>query len=219
MKTQMIMTRQLGNFEVRQNHKTEMFNVNDLITAGNKAGKLKGRNKKILANYFTTDTYKEFEQALIWDGMTTDEIKTTKTGANGGTWVCPLLLVDVAMWISPEFKVQALKWIIDGLVRSRDESGESFKQMNIDLRLNYGKEMQEVIVYKKISNHIATACGVGVGKNKWQDASEEQLKKRDDIHKAISMFAGEKDTLANCVMTVIKKFKPVKKTDLKSIEE
>ena len=79
--------------------------------------------------------------------------------------------------------------------------------MNIDLCLHYGKEMEDVIAYKKISNHISSVCNVGVGKNKWQDASEEQLKKRDDIQKAISMFAGEKDTLANCVMTVINKFR------------
>jgi len=203
------MIREFNGSNIRQNHKTDMFNAKDLIDAGNKLGKKMGRAEKLLKNYFATEGYKEFEKALIWDGVSEEDIKQSKTGKNGGTWVHPLLFVDIAMWISPEFKVKALRWIADELTKNRDASGESFKQMNVNLNLHYGDAFNDVTVYKKISNHIAACCGVGTKKNRWQDATEEQLRKRDDIQKAISMFAGEKDTLASCVMTAISKFNSI----------
>ena len=53
MKTAVIMKRELMGITVRQNHKTNMFNANDLHKIGNEHRKILGLPPKQLAQYFT----------------------------------------------------------------------------------------------------------------------------------------------------------------------
>lgn len=53
MKTAVIMTREIMGCEVRQNHKTKMFNANDLHKLGNEHRKVLGLGAKQLQAYLT----------------------------------------------------------------------------------------------------------------------------------------------------------------------
>jgi len=46
-----------------------------------------------------------------------------------GTWMHPKVFIDFAMWISLEFKSQAIQWILDGLIKERNDVGDSYNIM------------------------------------------------------------------------------------------
>lgn len=204
MKTAMIMKRSLNGFDVRQNHKTGMLNANDLVDAANAKRQSTGDNPKLLFNYFANDAYIELEKELLWE-LSPDEIKLTVRGKEGGTWLHPIVFIDLAMWLSPEFRVKALKWLSDGLLIARDESGDSYKEMTSALVKHYKEDFGDTKTYIKLANKVAEACSAPRGKDRWQLASEDQLKLRDKLHKNIAFLAGISPTLQECVNTAITK--------------
>jgi hypothetical protein len=50
-------------------------------------------------------------------------------GLNSGTWMHPLLFIDFAMWINPEFKYDVLKFVYDQLIQYRNEAGDTYREM------------------------------------------------------------------------------------------
>lgn len=208
MKTSVIMERKLMGYVVRQNHKTEMLNANDLHKAGNAVRDINGMTKKQMASYFNLDSTNELiKEVCLIDGLRLDEVKKSTRGKAGGTWVHPIVFIDMAMWYSPELKVRILKWVQDGLLMARDESGESFKEMMSVLSRHFPKEMDNPIRYIEVSNKIAAECRVGTGKDKWQKATEEQLKKRAKIHSNIMLIADLCPNVGTCISKAIQKAK------------
>lgn len=57
-----------------------------------------------------------------------DVVKTTR-GKNGGTWVHPMLFIDLCMWLDSDFKYKALKFVQDQMLRFRDEAGEAYRTL------------------------------------------------------------------------------------------
>lgn len=57
-----------------------------------------------------------------------DVVKTAR-GKNGGTWVHPMLFIDLCMWLDSDFKYKALKFVQDQMLRFRDEAGEAYKAL------------------------------------------------------------------------------------------
>ena len=100
----------------------------------------------------------------------------------------PVLFVDMAMWYSPQLKVQIIKWVIDGLLDARDNSGESYKRMASALKQNFSSEFSPIKMIE-VANTIAAECKVGIGKDKWQKASEKQLVKREKIQDTVAMIS------------------------------
>ena len=127
MKTAQIMMRPFKDGIIRQNHKTAWFNATDLIKIANKYRTQIGLKEKLIKDYFKTDSTNEFIKEIL-DRENVSEAYSSKKGKNGGTWVHPLLLIDIAMWLSPEFKYDAMSWLQDELLGLRDESGESYKK-------------------------------------------------------------------------------------------
>lgn len=198
MKTERIMQRDLNGEVIRQNHKTGMFNANDLIV------KLNGDKSKTLGNFFKLDSsIQMMKQICIEENIEIDDVKITKQGSkNGGTWIHPVLFVDLACWISTEFRYKALKWVVDGLIFTRDNSGDSFKLMMNALIKNFPDEFEKSsFIYPKISNHIARSCGVShYPKNeRWEMASEYQLKVRDKIHSYAKVLARTTPNIGTCL--------------------
>ena len=60
-----------------------------------------------------------------------DVVKTSRARADrgGGTWVHPMLFIDLCMWLDPDFKYKALKFVQDQMLRFRDEAGEAYKAL------------------------------------------------------------------------------------------
>ena len=88
----------------------------------------------------------------------------------------------MALAISPTLKVETYQWLLDNLIKFRNDSGDSYRLMSAALftrHTNY-KNFPELIA--KVAEKIKKVCGV---KTDWQHATESQLKMRDDIHTGI----------------------------------
>lgn len=208
MKTPVIMEREIMGMVVRQNHKTKMFNANDLHRVANEHRKVEGLKKKQLAQYFLLDSTDELiKEVCLTELLTLDEAKKTARGKDGGTWLHPIIFVDLATWYSPKLKVKIIKWVLDGLMEIRDESGESFKRMNQTLSRHFPSEFSSPLGYIRVSRIIADACNVSDGPDKWQKASVEQLKMRDAIQSNIELIADLCPNAGECISKAIEKAK------------
>ena len=169
---------------VRQNHKTRMFNANDLHKLATSHRKAEGLAARQIGQYFELDSTQDLiKEVCLAELLKLDDVKKSARGKNGGTWIHPIVFVDMAMWYSPKLKVRIINWVLDGLMDLRDESGESFKRMNKTLSRTYPREFENPLAFIKVSKAIAEACNVGEGQDKWQKASKEQLELRDSIQK------------------------------------
>jgi hypothetical protein len=107
-------------------------------------------------------------------------------GRNGGTWLHPYLFLDFAMWLSPEFKYQAIRWIYDNLIKIRVKSGDNFKKMCKAIAKNYYNKFDKEPpqeVYKAEAREIKRLVGLQDNQD-WNEATEKQLKLRDKLQKA-----------------------------------
>jgi len=184
MKTQVEMKRMLFDSEVRQQSKTEFFSATDLVRAGNEWRAKNGMTDFNLSGFLkngkkTNEFIKELE---IKYGKVVDITQ----GRNGGTWVHPLLFIDIALAIDPKLKIEVYEWLFDNLIRFRNDSGDSYKEMSMALwgRLGNKREFSKYIT--RVANYIRKSCGV----KDWESATEEQLKLRDKIHNSIKTLAG-----------------------------
>lgn len=206
MKTAVIMKRDLMGIEVSQNHKTKMFNANDLHKIGNEHRKILGLPAKQLAQYFTISPTEELiKEICLTEVIKLEDVKKANKGKDGGTWVHPILFVDLAMWYSPKLKYQIIKWVMDDLMLARDESGDSYKRMSSTLSRCFPKEFDQPLSYVKVAKAIAQACGVGDGNDKWQKATESQLKLRDRIQANIEIIADLCPNAGECINKAIEK--------------
>ena len=142
-------------------------------------------------NYFrNTKTIALMNIIAEEEGLNKDQIKTSKRGKYGGTWVHPLIFVDFLMWISPEFHYAGLKLIYDNVIKYRDAGGNSFRKVNAALLDNgYIKSGFE---YSQLAKEVGQRCNAPTlvedkpnGKQKikydWNSASQDILEKRDEL--------------------------------------
>jgi hypothetical protein len=199
MKTAQIMIRDLKGVPVRQNHKTKMFNANDLLDAYKKS---KPQSKKALASFIKTKATTEYIEYLSKKAKESEQskygeialfeisdkkkdteevIKTSRGRVNGGTWMHPNLFIDFAMWLSVEFKDWVITCMSDNLLQYRDDAGESFKEVNLTLSACGNPRQYDFIQEAKMINGIVFGKETGGQRNK---ATEEQLDLLRKIQKA-----------------------------------
>ena len=184
MVTEQIMEREFYDGTIRQNHKTGWLNANDLLTLGNDYRQSIGLPKARLDRFLRTQERKAFIEQIMEEEQITKVTKTTR-GNNGGTWLHPLLFTELAMYLSPKFKYIAMKWLTDKLLESRDNSGNSYREMTSAIQENYNLGGQLGLEIPKIAKKIKSKLGV----DDWNKATEEQLKYRDKIHQGIILLA------------------------------
>jgi hypothetical protein len=200
MKTTQIVERPFLDGHVKQNHKTSYLNLNDLETWGNLHRKRQGLNVKKISDFLAKENGQwrrketaEFIRALaIEEDIPEEDIVIIKKGKYGGRWAHPILFIKIAMWINPKFEVKIIKWFRDNLLEYRDNSGDSFRRMNDALTQYCG--VNDPQDYRKIAQYVAKKCGVcwkpgDKAGERWNRATEEQLKKRDLIHKYVEKLA------------------------------
>lgn len=183
MKTEVTMKRELFGVEVSQKSKSEFFSATDLVKAGNRWRISNHMQAFNLSQYLNSQGCKEFIQNLEEKFKISPIIKGR--GRNSQTWVHPLLFIDIALNISPELKIETYQWLLDNLIKFRNESGVSYKKM---CGVLFQKTKSPSTFHKfieKVADKIKLACGV----DDWNKASEEQLKKRDKIQDNISLLA------------------------------
>ncbi len=122
--------------EVRQEHKTRFFNINDFTKVANTYRANKGMTEARFDVYKKSQKTQEFLDALMEDENLIQVIKSSK-GKDGSTWAHPLVFFDYAMWISPELKIKVYKWLYDNLAEFRDVSGDSYKVLTGVIQSTY----------------------------------------------------------------------------------
>jgi len=187
MKTAVIMKRELFGCEVEQNSKTEMFNATSLVKAGNKWRSLNGLSDFNLSQWLKQQNTKEFIAELE---KKNGSVLSVGRGRNASTWVHALLFIDLALAISPKLKIEVYDWLLDNLIKYRNESGDSYKRMAGALFVNSKNKAYFSNYIQEVANKIRLSCGV----DDWQKATENQLNKRDKIHDAIALLC---DVLRN----------------------
>ena len=131
MKTNNVMVRPMGDFQVQQRTKDGMFNATALIAQWNAAS----GQKKALAHYFenanTTEFIKAIEEEEHFTCRNSVYVKSkARADRGGGTWMHPLLFIDFAMWLNPSFKVKVIKFVYDEMIKYRNEAGDAYKQLS-----------------------------------------------------------------------------------------
>lgn len=129
MKTNQVMTRPMGSFHVAQRTKDGMFNATELLNQWNASS---GQQKQI-SHYFDNNNTKEFINALMVEEnfKERDSVYLKSRGKyNGGTWMHPIMFIDFAMWLNPSFKVQAIKFVYDQMLKYRNDAGDAYKELS-----------------------------------------------------------------------------------------
>lgn len=175
METQVLMKREIFGSEIAQQSKSEFFSATDLVRSGNKWRRANELIDFNMAQWLKTKQVKEFIAEIE------DKHGKCLKRANKITWVHPLLFIDMALAISPKLKIEVYEWLFDHLIKHRNESGDSYKEMTGALytRFNNNKEFPSFMV--SVANYIRGMCKV----KDWQTANENQLKLRDSIHRSI----------------------------------
>lgn len=127
MKTSVIMTRRMGQFNVLQRTKDGMFNATALLAQWNRTT----GDKKEITKFFENQATKQFIEALMEEeNLHTQNYAYVKSrasrGDNSGTWMHPYLFVKFAMWLNPRFEVKVVKFVYDELIKFRTTAGDNY---------------------------------------------------------------------------------------------
>jgi hypothetical protein len=181
MKTQVLMKRELFGIEISQQSKTEFFSATELVAAGNKWRRNNNLSEFNLSQYLKSVSFIEFKNEL--QNKYGNTILSSR-GRNSNTWVHPLLFIDIALAINPKLKVEVYEWLFDNLIKFRNDSGDSYKEMASAIYLRYPNKREYPNYIQKVASFIKSELKV----NDWQTANELQLKKRDHIHNSIRLL-------------------------------
>jgi hypothetical protein len=183
MTTEVLMQRELFGEKIAQRSKSEFFSATDIVRAGNKFRRKNGLVDFNLAQFLNGKQFKEFLDSLEAKYEQKCVIKGGK-GAGSTTWVHPLVFIDIALAISPSLKIEVYEWLYDHLLRYRNDSGDSYKEMSTAL---YGLATNKTAFGKYIQD-VAMKIQKAIGVSDWQNATEDQLKQRDKIHSSIRLL-------------------------------
>lgn len=193
MKTQVIMKRELFGVEIKQQSKTEYFSASDLVKAGDIWRKKNGLSEFQIFQFLKNKSSIEFINEL--ERKYGEKVIVSTKGRNGQIWVHPLLFIDIALAINPTLKIEVYEWLFDNLIKFRNDSGDSYKEMSAALYVRYGNAREFPSFIQEVALQIKTACGV----TDWQSASEQQLKQRYKMHYAIKLLCNVLNDAKNAV--------------------
>lgn len=182
MKTEVAMNRTLFGKSIRQSSKDEFLSATDAVNAGNKWRLSKDMPEFNLQMWLKNKDTVEFISELR-DRLLIEPVKVRR-GKLGGTWMHPLLFIDMALAIHPKLKFEVYTWLYDELIKARNNSGDSYRRMCGGLFSIVPNKQKFPHAITKIADFIRVQCGV----EDWQHATEEQLKLRDTIHDNIALF-------------------------------
>lgn len=199
METQVILKRELFGCEIRQQSKTENFSATDLVNAGNKWRFSNGLGAFNLALYLKGKSFIEFKKEI--ENKYGSSISVGR-GRNSTTWVHPLLFIDIALAINPKLKIEVYEWLFDNLIKFRNDSGDSYKQMSAAIYSRYGNKREFGNYIQKVANYIKLKIGV----KDWETATQEQLDKRNKVHNSVKLLCNVLNDTDQAVRLAIKEW-------------
>lgn len=184
MTTNQIMVRHLDQYEVSQRTSDGMFNATALLQQWNESN---GQQKQMI-HYFENNATQEFISALIVEeNLNGDNAPYLKSRGryNGGTWMHPLLFIDFAMWLNPVFKVKVLKFVYDQLLEFRNDAGDTYKEMCVQVASLVEKPfMAKAISFvAKANNHIVYGDHTPMARN---SGTVDETKELVDLQKRVT---------------------------------
>ena len=142
MKTNQVLLRKMGDFDVSQRTSDGMFDGNALLSQWNKAD---GNTRRRMDDFLESKNTMDFIQALMHEESQREnfaipenqvvakgKVKTMKDGSKvpASIWMHPYLFIDFAMWLNPTFKVKVLKFVYDELIKYRNDAGDAYRDMS-----------------------------------------------------------------------------------------
>lgn len=191
MKTNVIMKRPMGYFEVQQRISDGFFDANALLFQWNS---VKGNPQRAMSRFFESEGTKAFIEALkedlsqhanvqLGEFQVFKEVKGKNTAhgkTKGQMWVHPYLFIKFAMWLNPRFEVQVIKFVYDELIKNRHLAGDNYNVLTAALAT------MPDIDYKKVATAIQWIVFNRTGKNLRQQATQEQLSEISDIESKLA---------------------------------
>lgn len=200
MKTNQILTREMGLFTVNQRTSDFMFNATELLKQWNA---FSGQQKQMV-HYFENESTNEFIEALMEEENLKERnsVYLKSRGKTGGTWMHPLLFIDYAMWLNPAFKVKVLKFVYDELIRFRHDAGDAYPEMTAAISKIVKKDFQSVAIQniaKAVNFCIWNEHETGLRNKKAEEGKLREVAELErDIAKMINMgFVKNYDQLIN----------------------
>lgn len=182
-KTEFLIKRQLFGKEITQRSKSEMFSLTDLAIAGNQYRVSNNMSIFDLKEYLRRPSTLEFIKAL--EKKTGEKVLITRKSKGQHVWGHPYLMIDFALAISPELKVEVYGWLHDFLIRYRNLSAVSYKKMAGALWENTSKDHRNFGKYMaKVALKIQDNCKV----KDWNVATQDQLELIDKVHDRIALL-------------------------------
>lgn len=130
MKTNQIMVRNMGEFNVSQRTKDGFFNATELLKQWNEKSGMKKEVTKFLDLESTYELVKVIMERENLDTQDSTYVKSRASrGDNAGTWMHPILFIDFAMWINPTFKYDVIKFVYDEMIKFRNLAGDAYPAM------------------------------------------------------------------------------------------
>ena len=185
MKTNQVMEsidRKLCGRIVRQRTKDGFMRLWDIEAIGKLYRLENGLPELSLKDYMNSQNVKEFLAELEKEVGTNPYIKSTK--ANSG-WIHPFFAIKMLTHFNPRFEVQVYKWLWDYLIQNRIKSGDSYIKMCGSLYAYTTQKAKFQQSIKTLSKNIREHFGVDT----WNNATQEQLKLRDELQTNIADFA------------------------------
>lgn len=181
------MTRKMGEYDVLQRTSDGYFNATSIVkqwntTLKNNPHKSRDYKEKDLFEYLDNKSTKEFISTIAdrenLNGK--GEVVLSKRGKNGGTWVHPMLFIDLCMWINPNFKYDVLKFVQDELIHFRNLTGDNYPVLTASLAKLPNPE------YKDVARGMNMVVFGEHYKNIRNKATVEQLRELDSIQNNIA---------------------------------
>ena len=138
MKSNKVMKRQMGEYDVFQRTSDSYFNANALLSQWNSKGNSEKKINKYLSMQKTKDFIFEIESNLHMANLPHADYRAVKKivgrSTHGGRtadeiWLHPFVFLDMCMWLEPKFKVQVIKFVYDELISLRCNAGDNYIQL------------------------------------------------------------------------------------------
>lgn len=193
MKSLQIMKRDFNGSFIEQRNTDGYFNATTLLSSYN----TNNEKKKVIAEFWSNDSTNEFMKELALDlnigkslhliNVLPSDLYETKRGRGGCTWMHPYLFVKFAMWLSPKFEVQVIKWVYDNLIDFRNQAGDYYKELCSCIMARYqeyynGKQASPLIFSNeaKFLNSLIKGEFKGIERN---ELNEKELDLLNNLQK------------------------------------
>jgi hypothetical protein len=171
MKTNQVMIREDGFV---QRTKDGYFNSSMLLSLWNSKS---GQNKQ-LSNFQKIEQTKSFINQLKKEGIEQPFIAGRGSGESSGTWMHPKLFIDFAMWLSVEFKSKVIDMVLDGLILSRNDAGDYYREMCatiMEVYIDKNGCKPPALIYANEANMLKQIANLDIDRNEMTEKDLSRL--------------------------------------------